>query len=86
MLQQLDCVADAGYLDGFSPAKNPEMWSQPTLEAVAAHCRPSSVLASYSVAASVRKVLASAGFLVKRCPGVLPKWQRLEALFAPATH
>jgi tRNA 5-methylaminomethyl-2-thiouridine biosynthesis bifunctional protein len=81
MLQQLDCWADAVYLDGFSPAKNPEMWSQATLNAVAARCRPGSVLASYSVAASVRKVLSDAGFLVKRCPGVPPKWQRLEALF-----
>ena len=81
MLQQLDCWADAVYLDGFSPAKNPEMWSQATLNAVAARCRPGSVLASYSVAASVRKGLSDAGFLVKRCPGVPPKWQRLEALF-----
>jgi tRNA 5-methylaminomethyl-2-thiouridine biosynthesis bifunctional protein len=84
MLRQLTCVADAVYLDGFSPAKNPEMWSQPTLEAVAAHCRPGSLLASYSVAASVRKVLTGAGFVVRRCPGVPPKWQRLEALFVPA--
>ncbi len=84
MLKQLTCVADAVYLDGFSPAKNPEMWSQPTLEAVAARCRPGCVLASYSVAASVRKVLTAAGFAVKRYPGVPPKWQRLEAQFAPA--
>ena len=84
MLQQLNCWADAVYLDGFSPAKNPEMWSQATLNAVAARCKPGSVLASYSVAASVRKGLSDAGFLVKRCPGVPPKWQRLEALFAPA--
>ena len=85
MLKQLTCVADAVYLDGFSPARNPEMWSQPTLEAVAAHCRPGSVLASYTVAASVRKVLTGEGFVVKRCPGVPPKWQRMEALFAPAS-
>ena len=84
MLQQLDCVANAVYLDGFSPAKNPEMWSQAALNAVAARCRPGSVLASYSVAAQVRKTLSDAGFLVRRCPGVPPKWQRLEALFAPA--
>ncbi len=84
MLQQLDCVADAVYLDGFNPAKNPEMWSQPTLDAVAAHCRPGSVLASYSVAAPVRAALKHAGFSVRRRPGVPPKWQRLEANWAPA--
>ena len=86
MLQLLTCVADAVYLDGFSPAKNPQMWSQATLQAVAAHCRPGSVLASYSVATSVRNVLSAAGFLVARCPGVAPKWQRLEALFAPSVR
>jgi tRNA 5-methylaminomethyl-2-thiouridine biosynthesis bifunctional protein len=84
MLQQLDCVADAVYLDGFNPAKNPEMWSQPTLDAVAARCRPGSVLASYSVAAPVRAALKQAGFGVRRRPGVPPKWQRLEAVLAPA--
>jgi tRNA 5-methylaminomethyl-2-thiouridine biosynthesis bifunctional protein len=86
MLQQLDCVADAVYLDGFNPAKNPEMWSQPTLDAVAAHCQPGSVLASYSVAATVRQALKAAGFSVKRRPGVPPKWQRLEAQFAPVAQ
>jgi tRNA 5-methylaminomethyl-2-thiouridine biosynthesis bifunctional protein len=82
MLQQLDGTADAVYLDGFNPAKNPEMWSQPTVDAVAAHCRPGSVLASYSVAAPVRQALKSAGFAVRRRPGVPPKWQRLEAVFS----
>jgi tRNA 5-methylaminomethyl-2-thiouridine biosynthesis bifunctional protein len=86
MLQQLDGVADAVYLDGFNPAENPEMWSQATLDAVAAHCRPGSVLASYSVAAPVRRALSGAGFAVRRRPGVPPKWQRLEALFAPAAR
>lgn len=81
MLQQLDCMADAVFLDGFNPMKNPEMWSQTTLDAVAAHCKPSSVLASYSVTASVRQRLSNAGFTVWRRPGVPPKWQRLEALF-----
>ncbi len=84
MLQQLDCVADAVYLDGFNPAKNPEMWSEATLRAVAARCRPGSVLASYSVAATVRQALKGAGFAVRRRPGVPPKWQRLEGVFAPA--
>lgn len=80
MLRQLDCVADAVYLDGFNPIKNPEMWSQSTLDAVAARCRPGSRLASYSVAATVRQALQQAGFAVKRRPGVPPKWQRLEAV------
>jgi tRNA 5-methylaminomethyl-2-thiouridine biosynthesis bifunctional protein len=86
MLQLLDCTADAVYLDGFSPVKNPEMWSQTTLGAVAGHCKSGSVLASYSVSASVRRALSNAGFKVWRRPGVPPKWQRLEAQFTGGTQ
>jgi len=81
MLQQLGCRADAVYLDGFNPAKNPEMWSDETLRAVAAHCDMGTTLASFSVASSVRSGLRQAGFSVRRKPGVAPKWHRLEASY-----
>lgn len=81
MLQELDCTANAVYLDGFSPAKNPDMWSPATLQAVAAHCQPGSTLATYTVAATVRHALTAAGFKVRRRPGVPPKWHRLEGVF-----
>jgi len=81
MLAQLDCVADAVYLDGFNPARNPQMWSMGTMQAVARLCRPGSALATYSVAGPVRAALRSAGFEVRRRPGLPPKWHRLEARF-----
>ena len=81
MLDSLDCVADAVYLDGFSPALNPEMWSHATLLAIARHCRAGSTLASYSVALSVRESLKQLGFSVCKRPGLPPKRHRLEALF-----
>lgn len=84
MLAQLDCTADAVYLDGFNPACNPQMWSQPTIDAVAGHCRAGTTLATYSAAAAVRTVLRNAGFVVRRRPGLPPKWHRLEARYAPA--
>lgn len=84
MLRQLDCSADAVYLDGFSPARNPQMWSQETLDAVAALCHPGTRLASFTVAGSVRAGLRQAGFDVQRKPGVPPKWHRLEAVYRPA--
>jgi len=73
-------AADAVYLDGFSPALNPEMWSAPTLKAVARHCHLGTRLATYSVAKSVREGLAQLGFRVEKCPGLPPKRQRLQAL------
>ena len=76
-------LADAVYLDGFSPALNPDMWSPDTLQAVAQLCHPGTRLASYSVAQSVRQSLNQLGFRVEKCPGLPPKRQRLEAVFLP---
>lgn len=81
MLQALPCEADAVYLDGFSPALNPAMWSLATLQAVARHCRPGTPLATYTVARSVRVALQQLGFRVEKWPGLPPKRHRLRALF-----
>jgi tRNA 5-methylaminomethyl-2-thiouridine biosynthesis bifunctional protein len=40
MLNAFECKADAVYLDGFSPALNPAMWSPATLDAVADRNNP----------------------------------------------
>ena len=82
MLESLACVADAVYLDGFSPAVNPQMWSRATLQALARHCRPATTLATYTVAHSVREVLEQLGFRVEKQPGLPPKRQRLQAVFS----
>lgn len=80
MLPQWPGLADAVYLDGFSPARNPDMWCDATLGAVAQHCRPGTRLASYTVAAQVRHGLSALGFQVRKCPGLPPKRDRLEAV------
>lgn len=79
MLEQLHCQADAVYLDGFTPALNPDMWSAETLTAMARLCQPGATVASYSVASAVRETLLSLGFTVKKRPGLPPKRHRLEA-------
>ena len=61
--------ADAWFLDGFSPAKNPELWSPDLMAAVARHTLPGGSFATYTAAGHVRRALADAGFHVKRCPG-----------------
>jgi tRNA 5-methylaminomethyl-2-thiouridine biosynthesis bifunctional protein len=83
MLKSLVCEADAVYLDGFSPALNPEMWSAATLQEVTRHCQTGTTLASYSVALHVREALKNFGFIVKKCQGLPPKRHRLEAVFSP---
>jgi len=61
--------ADAWFLDGFSPAKNPELWEPELMQAVAAHMRPSATLATYTAAGFVRRGLEHAGIAVERQPG-----------------
>lgn len=73
--------ADAWFLDGFSPAKNPAMWTPQVLAAVAARSAPGCRAATWSVAGPVRDALAANGFEVHRRPGFPPKRQRLEAVF-----
>ena len=61
--------ADAWYLDGFSPAKNPEMWEPGLLAAVGAKTVPGGSFATYTAAGHVRRALEAAGFAVERRPG-----------------
>lgn len=62
-------LADAWFLDGFSPARNPEMWAPDLLEAVAAHTAPGGTCATYSAAGAMRAALVRAGFAVERVAG-----------------
>ncbi|MEI4471699.1 tRNA (5-methylaminomethyl-2-thiouridine)(34)-methyltransferase MnmD [Frigidibacter sp. MR17.24] len=64
-----DGCADAWFLDGFSPAKNPEMWGEPLMAEVARHTAPGGSFATYTAAGFVRRGLAAAGFEVARRPG-----------------
>lgn len=61
--------ADAWYLDGFSPAKNPELWNDALLAEVARHTAPGGTFATYTAAGHVRRALQAAGFEVARHPG-----------------
>ncbi len=61
--------ADAWYLDGFSPAKNPALWEPALLHAVGKHTRTGGTAATYSAAGHVRASLTDAGFDVTRVQG-----------------
>jgi tRNA 5-methylaminomethyl-2-thiouridine biosynthesis bifunctional protein len=70
--------ADAWYLDGFSPAKNPDIWSLPLCHQLAAQSNAGATVATYSIARSLRDNLTAAGFSVQKRAGVPPKRDRLE--------
>ena len=62
-------MADCWFLDGHSPAKNPDMWSADLMMAVGKHTKPSGTFAAYSAAGWVRRNLETAGFEVTKRPG-----------------
>ena len=83
VLPRLHVRADAIYLDGFSPPKNPEMWSPQLMKGLARLSRLGTTLATYSVAGLVRHALDGAGFVVERRPGFGQKREMLSARFEP---
>lgn len=62
-------MADAWFLDGFSPAKNPELWDEALLAEVGRHTAHGGTAATYTAAGHVRRALEAAGFDVTRVPG-----------------
>jgi tRNA U34 5-methylaminomethyl-2-thiouridine-forming methyltransferase MnmC len=75
--------ADAWFLDGFSPAKNPELWSADLLAEVARHTAPGGTFATYTAAGHVRRALAAAGFAVERAPGHAGKRHMSRGVLTP---
>lgn len=76
-----DGKADAWFLDGFAPSANPAMWSEALMAQVGAHTAPGGRAATFTVAGSVRRGLAAAGFEVAKRPGFGRKRERLEAIW-----
>lgn len=62
-------TADAWFLDGFSPNRNPEMWQSDLLAQVGTHTKPGGTAATYTAAGFVRRGLQDAGFEVTRTEG-----------------
>ncbi|UWQ21278.1 tRNA (5-methylaminomethyl-2-thiouridine)(34)-methyltransferase MnmD [Jannaschia sp. W003] len=65
--------ADAWFLDGFAPARNPELWEDALMAEVARHTAPGGTFATYTAAGHVRRALEAAGFHVERRPGYANK-------------
>jgi len=77
---------DAWYLDGFSPQKNPDMWSEEVFTVLSQLSKKGTTLSTFSVAGFVRKNLSAAGFDVKQQKGygrkremVVAEWQELPS-------
>lgn len=73
--------ADAWYLDGFAPSRNPDMWSAELMRAVARRTVDGGTFATYSAAGWVRRNLQAAGFEVEKRPGHAGKRDMSAGIF-----
>lgn len=73
-------TVDAWFLDGFAPAKNPEMWRPELFAAVASLSGPGTSAATFSAAGIVKRGLQQAGFAITKVPGFGRKREMLSAL------
>jgi len=72
---------DAWYLDGFAPAKNPEMWHQDLFSTIAKLSHTGTTLSTFTSAGVVRRGLLEAGFKVTKVPGPGKKREILSAFY-----
>jgi len=82
--QQLDHRVDAWFLDGFSPAKNPEMWTSELFSALARCSHQQTSFSTFTAASNVRRGLQQTGFTVKTAPGFGKKRQMLYGHYQDA--
>jgi tRNA U34 5-methylaminomethyl-2-thiouridine-forming methyltransferase MnmC len=72
---------DAWFLDGFSPAKNPDMWQPALFEQMARLSHPNTTFATFTSAGIVRRGLMSAGFKVNKRAGFGKKREMIAGYF-----
>ncbi len=83
LLPKLAVRADAFYLDGFAPAKNPDLWSPQIFRALAKLADEQATFATYSSAGQVKRALEEAGFSYRKVEGFDGKFAMLVGEFAP---
>ncbi len=85
-LSQLNTTADAWFLDGFAPAKNPDMWQDALFNEMARLSKPKASFATFTSAGAVRRGLSAAGFQVTKRPGFGKKREMLTGIYAGMQH
>ncbi|CAD5372873.1 tRNA (mnm(5)s(2)U34)-methyltransferase / FAD-dependent cmnm(5)s(2)U34 oxidoreductase [Rubrivivax sp. A210] len=83
LLPGLRLAGDAFYLDGFAPARNPQMWQPRVLKALGRCAAAGATAATWSVARELREGLQTAGFAVDLAPGIGGKREITRGRFAP---
>lgn len=59
-------LVNAWYLDGFSPARNPDMWQKALFEELARLSKPQATISTFTTAGFIRRGLESVGFRLEK--------------------
>lgn len=70
---------DAWFLDGFAPAKNPDMWSEQLFTLIGQLSHADTTAATFTCAGIVKRGLKNAGFHIEKVPGFGRKREMLQA-------
>ncbi|MDV7338716.1 bifunctional tRNA (5-methylaminomethyl-2-thiouridine)(34)-methyltransferase MnmD/FAD-dependent 5-carboxymethylaminomethyl-2-thiouridine(34) oxidoreductase MnmC [Terasakiella sp. A23] len=81
MFSQMNGKVDAWYLDGFAPAKNPEMWRAEVFEQMGRLSDKGTVLSTFTAAGFVKRGLIEVGFEMWKRPGYGRKRESLQGSF-----
>lgn len=85
-LTQLDARVDAWFLDGFAPAKNPELWNTQLFTHIARLSTTGTTCATFTAAGLVRRGLQAVGFEIRKVPGFGRKREMISGRFVSADN
>jgi tRNA 5-methylaminomethyl-2-thiouridine biosynthesis bifunctional protein len=79
-LPKIDAPVDAWFLDGFSPAKNPQMWCEELYNKMQYITKPNGIFSTFTCASKVRKGLQDKDFLLQKTKGFGKKREMLKGI------
>ena len=85
VMPTLNARVDAWFLDGFTPSKNPDMWTDVLFENMARLSNKNASVATFTAAGDVRRALEEAGFNVQKIKGYGRKREMITGVFKSTT-
>lgn len=85
-LAQITGAIDTWFLDGFTPSKNPDMWTQGVFDQMARLSHDKTRFATFTAAGFVKRGLQAAGFTVLKQKGFGTKRDMLAGSFSGRLH
>lgn len=80
-LSEMEGSVDAWFLDGFTPSRNPDMWTDKIFAEIARLSHKGTTLSTFTSAGFVKRGLRAVGFDIKKRKGFGFKWSMLTGTF-----